>query len=218
MRNLSKYAAFVFAGVLIVGVSGCGTGDTKPESIPGPPTPAPALPNNFEIVQKAFTWGKTFEVKAGGVTHARIVEKLFTWGRTFRYENNNGLLVASAHAKPFSWGVHIDVFDSSGALIGSIKEDLNRSIFSPYTIYHILDANGQEVALSKKYQLFSTDITLTNPRTGQQVANMHRNALNFLGDTWYVSVQNREGVDPRLLVVISAFKTAEDADRAADDD
>jgi uncharacterized protein YxjI len=213
MRNLfglKSLSVVLGLALLAVGMTGCSSSPHKPEAVAGPATPAPSLPASFEIVEKLSMWGNKFDVRANGQVFGRITEEVFSWGRTFRYVDSEGRLVATAHAKPLSWGVNIEVFDSTGAKIGTIKEDLSWNLLRQYTVYHIHDRTGKEVAVSKKYQFLSTDINLTHPTNGKQIANINRAMFNLFGDTWRVTVANSEGVDPRLLVMISAFKTAED--------
>jgi hypothetical protein len=45
------------------------------------------------------------------------------------------------------------------------------------------------------------------------VATIDRPAFNWVSDKWAVSIKNRDAVDPRIIVIIGAYKTAVDNDR-----
>ena len=100
-------------------------------------------------------------------------------------------------------------------MIGTIKEEILKSLFKVYTAYRILDAQDRLVATSEKVEWLSTDIVLRDP-SGRVVAEVRRGFtenLLRLTDRWDVSIRDPQAVDPRMVVMIAAYKSSVDNDR-----
>lgn len=183
--------------------SGCGPSGT--------PSAFKDLPASFEVDERVIAFTTTFDIVSGGKNYGTVSEHLISWGRTFTYTDGTGVQIATAKARVFSWGTHIDVYDASGRLIGSIKEEILNSLFKVHTVYSILDASGNVVARSEKVEFFSTNIAMR--AGGREIATLHRPVFNLAGDTWYVSVNDPSVVDMRVIIMIGAYKTAVDNER-----
>ena len=90
-----------------------------------------------------------------------------------------------------------------------------KSLFKIHTTYSILDASDREIAVSEKVDWISTSVTLSKPNGGV-IATLKRPWLNILADSWTVKVADKSAVDPRLIVMIAAYKTSVDNDRRAE--
>lgn len=170
------------------------------------------LPDDFQIDERVFAWTTTFDVESGGRNYGSIRERVFSLARSFTYTDGTGAVASTARERLLSWGVRIDVHDSAGRLIGSVEEEVLKSLLKVYTTYSIKDAGGNVVAKSEKSEWLATDIVLYD-NSRNVVATLHRPAINWTGDTWNVSIKDRSAVDIRLLVMIGAYKTAVDNDR-----
>ncbi len=190
-----------------------GVGDT----IDG--TTARALPDHYGVKERAFfKWGDTFDVSQDGVTYGTITQKFLHWTKTFQYDDNTGATSAVASVAVFTWGTQIEVVDSRGHKIGTIKEEVFSSFLKSWSTYRILDENGKQVATSQKSEFFSTSFDLT-ANDGHVIATIHRPAFNWFGDNWTVTIKDSSTVDARMEIVIAAFKTSADNDKKkADDD
>ena len=129
--------------------------------------------------------------------------------REFRYKDKTGALVATAKAEFSPFQVIIDVFDARGQKIGTIREQIFSSLFGVVNKYIIFDASNNKIAETDKFQFVATKFTITDNKR-QLVATISRPAFQLMTDKWTVSVHNSDVVDSRILVVIAAFKTAED--------
>lgn len=174
--------------------------------------PAPALPDEFTISERAISLTDTFDIKSDGASLGTITAKLISLTKSFTYEDAKGVCVAKAHARLLSWGTHIDVTDCSGQAIGGIKENVFKSLFKVQTSYAMLDAKGKELATSKKVDWISTDVTIRRP-DGGAIAALHRRAINIISDKWTVKISDHAAVDSRLIVMIAAYKSSVDNDR-----
>ncbi|MBI4348282.1 MAG: hypothetical protein HY553_15685 [Elusimicrobia bacterium] len=189
----------------------------------GTPAAAPVLPANFTLYEKFFTIMDALELKSGNTSYGRITQRFWAWSKAFYWDDPQGRRIANARARILALGSTVDVTDAAGHKIGTIKEEILKSLFKIWTTYKILDPQGRQLASSAKIELFSTEITLKRP-DGRAVALLRRGFKeNFLRltDRWDVTVQDASAVDPRMLVMIAAFKTSVDNDRAreaADDD
>jgi uncharacterized protein YxjI len=195
-----------------------------PVSIAAPATPAaaapsaaPALPDELTIHERVISLTDTFDLKSGGTKYGTITEKFFSLTKSFTYVDAQDDCVAKARARLLSWGTHIDVTDCSDRPIGAIKEDVIRSFFKTWTTYSILDGQGKEIAVSDKVEWISTDLSIRHP-DGRAIAELHRPWLNILSDNWTVKIRDHAAVDPRIIVLIAAYKTSVDNDRRAEED
>ncbi len=176
------------------------------------PNVAPPLPNQFTIRERFFSLTDTFDLKAGNQKLGTLTEKFFSLTKSFLYDDSSGRCAAKARARFFSWGTRIDVANCQGQKIGSIKENVFKSLLKVYTVYSILDAHDREIAKSRKTEWISTDVVLRR-KDGGLIAELRRPWLNVFVDKWTVRVQDARAVDSRLIVMIAAYKTSVDNDR-----
>ncbi len=188
-----------------------GRGQARPTAPPADASNPPELPSSFRVHQKALTLFATrFTIDQGGKNYGTLDEKIFSLTTGFTYKDASGKIQSTAQAKFFSLGSTVDIKDANGKLIGTIQEKIFKSLFKVSTEYSILDANGREIATSDKLELFSTKFTLKD-KAGNIVIEMKRPAFNLISDNWDVKVRDSKAIDPRIVVMIPAFKTAADA-------
>lgn len=203
---MRKYLFSLLAFATIMSLAACEMSSAPPrlaETVPN-------LPNTFTVTEQVSVFQHVFKVEADNhaQTLGSIEEEIFSWARTFKYLDNTGALVATAKARPISWGYTIDVADAHGQPLGTIKEQVFSSLFGISNIYTVLDANDNKIAESDKFQFLDTRFTIKD-NSGQVLATIYRPVTLFC-DQWSVSYVNKDAVDSRLLVMIAAFKTAED--------
>ena len=187
------------------------------DSIPVPAQglPAPEVPATFSIYERFFAFTDTFDIKADDATLGMIRERLISFTKSFVYTDAGKNKVAEARARFFALGSTVDVTDGAGRKIGTIKEDILKSLFKVYTQYQILDAAGRPIASSEKVEWLSTEIVLRDP-SGRVIAEVRRGFkenLLRLTDRWDVSIRDPKAVDARMIVMIAAYKSAVDNDR-----
>lgn len=186
--------------------------------------PAPEIPSSFSIYERFFSlFVEKFDLKdPSGRAFGRIEGKFFRLTKSFEYLDAGGNKVAEARARFFALGSTVDVTDAQGRSIGTIKENILKSLFKVYTNYSILDSGGRVAAESEKVEWLSTQITMRAP-DGRVVAEVRRgfkeNLFRFT-DRWDVKILDPKAVDPRLVVMIGVYKSSVDNDRrkkASDD-
>lgn len=175
-----------------------------------------ALPNEFLIDEKLIAIGNKFTIKSSNTIPGTIEEKIFSIGKTFTLYNDKHEPVAVAHERVLSWGVNIDVTDCNGQKLGSVHEEIIKSMFHAFTTYSILDANDRVLAQSEKIDFISTDFQIFD-KSNTPVARIYRGAFQFLTDKWQVTIRSQD-LDPRLYVFIAAYKTAADNEKSNNDD
>ena len=176
---------------------------------------AAEFPSEFTIREEFFSLTTSLDVKAGGKDFGTVSQKLLSLTRSFRYTDAAGACLAEARSRILTWGSHVDVTDCSGTKIGGIKEQVFKSLFKVHTTYSILDAADRVVAVSTKVEWISTFLEMTKP-TGEQVATMQRPWLSIPTDRWTIKIVDKTAVDPRLIVMIAAYKTSVDNARRKD--
>lgn len=168
-----------------------------------------SVPDQFKAREQLITIGTDVELYANKTRLGEVEQRTIRLTPTFDLYNIDGKKVASARQKIFSWGTSIEVKDCEGKLIGSVKENIFSSIWNFYTRYDILDANEKIIAASKKMEFFTTNFTIFN-NSNEEVLKMTRPMINIINDVWTVSISKSGVVDPRILTMIPAFKTAAD--------
>ena len=171
----------------------------------------PSIPNQFTLNERTVSFTTTLDLQDDDGTFGRIDEKFFKLTKSFNYTDSSGYKVAEAREKLFSWGVQVDVFDCQGQKIGTIKENILKSLFKTSTTYTIENAIGNVVAVSNKVDIVATSFTLKDP-SGKKIATLKRSMFSLFGDNWNVKVYNHDILDPRILVMIGAYKTSTDND------
>ncbi len=177
--------------------------------------PVPKLQDEFILNERIISLTTTLDLEDDNGKFGTIKEKLISLARSFTYTGPSNETIATAKQKLFSWGVQIDVFDCARKKIGTIKENILKSMFKTYTTYSIEDASGEIVAISKKVSWLATSFSLKTPE-GKDIAKMKRPVINFFGDKWKMQIENHKQVDPRLYIMIAAYKTSADNQRSSD--
>jgi uncharacterized protein YxjI len=168
----------------------------------------PKLSKQFTMTEALISWGTTLSIEStDGQSLGEVKSKILSLTDTFTYYDSAGTQIAQAREEMFSWGTNIKVFDCSDKLIGSIKEEVLKGLLSFSTYYQILDQNGKQIAESTKFELGDADISITST-SGTPLVKMNRPWFS-LTDNWTVDVLN-QGIDSRILVMVSAFKTHKD--------
>ncbi len=173
------------------------------------------LPNQFVVREKFFAIGNDFEIYSSDEKKfaGKIVQKILNWTTTFELLDEKGVLVAKAKSRFWALGSTIDVTDDKDVKIGTVKEDILKSLWKITTTYSILNTKDQVVGTSEKLDLFSTKIDVKDSK-GQVVFQTKRPWINLVTDKWETSYSGTT-LDPRLLVFIPAYKTAADNYRHA---
>jgi uncharacterized protein YxjI len=203
VTGLSVIAKMVFGSALY------GNNITPSGAVAG----APDYPSEFEVRHVMLSWTHQFNIETPSNPNVGLIQENFlTFGRTFKLYDSNGALVAKAHQKFFSLGVHIDIVDADDRPIASLQEDILNSLFKVVTQYRILGSDGKtQIGESDKLGLWTTDIQIKD-REGIPVMTLHRPFWNWPTDNWSVMVHSNE-IDERIAPLIAAFKSAQDAER-----
>lgn len=167
------------------------------------------LPVKFKAQEELISIGTDVLLSDGKVRFGEIEERTLRLTPTFELFNIDGLKIATASKKFFSWGTTIEVKDCEDNLIGSVKENIFKSFFKFYTSYDILDSTGKTVATTKKFEFFAPEFIVTNVKN-EELMILKRRTFNILVDTWNVEILRKDVVDPRIMIMIPAFKTSAD--------
>ncbi len=174
--------------------------------------PIPKLPDQFILNERLLSFSTTLDIESEGETLGKITERIISLTRSFDYDDFDGNRLATAKEKILSWGTQIDVFDCQNNKIGTIKENVLKSLLKYYTTYSILDSEGNQIAFSKKTEWLTTSLKLYD-NSGKTVTTIDRPMFNLMGDNWTVNISNHKTIDPRILIVIAAYKTSVDNSR-----
>jgi uncharacterized protein YxjI len=144
-----------------------------------------------------------------------IQRQLFKGTPTFELSDAQGRELGEARTEFFSWGTTNDVYDAENHKIGSFKKEVINSYldkamsFGHDNDYEILDGNGNKIGTCDKSGFAAPEFTFRD-NAGQVTAKVQRNWINTLGDKWTVDILRPDEIDPRLVAIMPAFKTAAD--------
>lgn len=176
--------------------------------------PMPNLPSQFSLTERWLSWTTKFDLASESGSHGTVTEKLLSLTMSFEYRDDRNQLIAKARETFFSWGSEVVVYDCEDHKIGMIKEQVFKSLFKAYTTYAISDAADQPVGVSQKTEFFSANFSVTDT-AGRDVAVITCPFFR-LRDKWQLTVVDKAPIDMRLIVMIGAYKTAKDHQRAAE--
>ena len=177
--------------------------------------PVPDLPNDFILNERVIAWSTTLDLEDEEGKFGKVAERITSLTRSFNYDDQNDNRIATARQKILSWGIQVDVFDCENNKIGTIKENVIKSLLKVNTEYSILDPHGNLIAQSNKVDWLATSFTLKDD-WGAVVATIERPMFNWFGDNWTINIVNNDVVDPRVLVMIGAYKTSVDNQRRSE--
>ena len=169
------------------------------------------VPKKFMARESLFSSRATdMTFDAGGNRIAKIEERLLSATTTFDLYDNKRQKIATARQRMFSGGTEIEIKDCAGKMIGKIKERVFHNMFDIYSKYSILDASGAVVAESEKKEILAPSFSVTGTN-GKQLMKMRLSTFSTRSlDEWVVEILNDTQADPRILLMIPAFKTSAD--------
>lgn len=179
-----------------------------------PMAPRATLPQQFTVQGKFISIGTDMTFSDAKGPFASIEQRTLNLNKTFEYFDSGHNLSAKAKQQFFTLGAKIDITDSSGKAIGTVEENVLKSLFKVKTSYLIKDASGKSVGQSEKLDWTGTTVTFQDT-SGKHLAKMERPMWDMGGATWTVNVEPNLPFDSRLILFVPAFKTAADSARSA---
>lgn len=175
---------------------------------------APRLPDEFTITERIISLVTTFDLAANKRSLGTVQKRFLSLATKFDWYDPSGALVATGRKQILSWGATVDVFDAENVKLGTIKEQVFRSLLKVYTYYSILDASGKQIAESEKVDWLATKFTIRDNK-GYVVAEISRPWINWFRDRWTAKISDHKAIDSRLMVMIGVYKTDVDNARRA---
>lgn len=170
--------------------------------------------SQLNVNQRLLSFGTDFDIRSSGAPAGKVVQKVLNVGRTFELRNEKNELVAAAHQRVISLGVKIDVRDCNNQPIGSLQENILKSLLKVQTVYSIFNGQNQLVGQSVKLDWFGTDIRFYDS-SGRLAATLSRPYWRLLVDKWTLSLGSA-ALDQRVLLFAAAYKTTVDRERRDD--
>jgi uncharacterized protein YxjI len=158
-QTLRNITVGLLVGATVLGAGGCSHGVKTGVEVAGgsaaivrvaDPHKSITLPADYQLKERAISLTNEFEVVSGNKVFGKVEQKLLSLTHAFTFKDASGDVVARAAAEPFSWGVKIAVTDAGGSTIGTIKENVLKSMLRVSSEYEVFDAAGKKVATSKR--------------------------------------------------------------------
>ena len=213
MKNIKKYEDFHNEGLLknaiiggaLVGALATGAGYLHDKSVE--PTEISQsthnnIPSQFKMKSKILTIGTDmFVTDDNNSNYGKVEERILSLGTKFEYKDNTGKIVATAKEEILTWSTKIDITDSSGKFIGSVEQEIMESLLSWYSIYSIKDANGNQIAKSKKIDFWTSNVDIFD-MSNNIIGNFSQESFT-IGHEWDISITGN--IDKRLIIFIPSF-------------
>ena len=157
----------------------------------------------FVLDEKAFTIGTDLEVKDYGI----VSERTLSLTRSFEI---TGKLPGSSSEEFFSSSTKYVVKDDHQRVLATITKEVISSFFTVAgNKYSITDNEGVKIAESELSSGWRPTITITENNGAKSVLV----ASGFRYYTWHITQDSSSKLDPRVLWIIAASKTAGDNDK-----
>lgn len=158
----------------------------------------------LRLKERYFSIGTSVGLYIDGQEVAQLEEKVLSLSTTIILKVKNKI-VAKSEKKMFSFGSKTEITDCDGNLIGTIEEQVLKSLTSISSQYNLYDKNHVFLANSEMSQFLSTSLVIKG-KDGQLTAI--RDRINIMSDSWTI---NQVGnLDQRLLLFIPVMKTLSD--------
>ena len=102
-----------------------------------------SIPDEVTLKEKVLAIGTDFKI-IGNDQIGTIKQKVVNITTTFDMYDNDENLVARSEKKLISWGSKTEIYDENHNKIGSIEEEILKSLFKVVTEYRIFDTNGKQ--------------------------------------------------------------------------
>lgn len=168
----------------------------------------PNIGSSAAVKEKLISLVSTFSVESEHGELGMIKKKVISAASQYYWKDSGGETIATARRKLLSFGTEITVYNCKGSKIGSIEEEVLKSLIKVKTVYKIKDHRGHEVATSKKLDLGATSMTVS--RDGEKLAKLKLPFVR-IKDNWEIQVYDNNVIDSRILIMLGVFKT--DADK-----
>lgn len=166
-----------------------------------------AIPEQFTVTEKLFSWTTAFEIEANGYPLGRVERRILGQAPLqYDFYDINNYLMAQGTMRWFTFGAVFDVTDWNRNLIGTVEEEVftflpSFELFSPY----------REKLAHAKMNFWGTKYTVTDPVTDIEIATLTRPFFSF-NSQWTVTITNPEvfaskNISPSLFIIVAAFQT-----------
>lgn len=157
----------------------------------------------YVLNEKSLTFGTTLSIEGCG----EVSEQTISLTRSFSI---TGKLSGSSSEEFFSTSTTYNIKDGEGHVLAKVKKDAVMSFFTFMgNIYTIYDTDDHEIAKSELSKGIRPTFTITE-KTG---AISKLTASGWFYYTWEIRQGADSHLDPRVLWIIAASKTAADNDK-----
>jgi len=204
---------FLLSTLALFPSAGCTTSSTTSSSEGGAVATAAerGLSSSMTMKEIYFAYGTDLTISDGAGKIGTVEQRTLKFTPCFEYRDTNGKVLAYTSQNVFSFGTHIDIFDSEGTKIGALQDKVFSNLLSISRVFSLQDANGKEIGTSEKFDFFATTVTIYTPDR-KVLASIHRPAFDVGLADWTIDIPG--DVDKRLVVFIPAYKTHSDNHKA----
>lgn len=159
---------------------------------------------NFQLEEKAFTIGTDLNITKGG--SGVIEERTISIGRTFEIK---GQYACRSETKVFALGTSFTI-SVDGHPIAIIEKQVVESMFTFMgNVFVIKDPQGGEIARSELTRGLRPTIRIKESNGSMSILA----ASGWRYYTWDIVQDPNSKLDPRILFIIAASKTAKDNEK-----
>ncbi len=134
-----------------------------------------------------------------------LYRRVLSLNTVYDFYDNQNQAISTAQSHFFSYGYHLDVFDTNKEMLGSVEE----KIFNWFPSFEIFSADGVSLA-NASMNFWGTKFTLYDGRSDRVLAEMSRPFFR-MRNFWTIDIKNMSRIqerklDPRLLLTVLAVQ------------
>ena len=136
----------------------------------------------------------------------KVHKKWLNLRTRFDLKDKNGDLVAFGENELISIGTITNFYDCDGNFIGRLDEEFLKSLLKLRTSYVYFDEQELPIAQSTKLEFIVSRFFLSDYHSGEELLKIKQN-YHLLKYNWDIEFFDNSILDPRIVLLIPAFKT-----------
>lgn len=166
-----------------------------------------SLPNQLFVHEHWISLTKSYDIETKTQKLGTLYKRFFSFLLTYDFYDPMNVQTATAEARFFSLGAHLDIYDQSHNFIGGVEE----KIFNFFPTFEIVGADSYTKLARAEMNFWGTKFYIYDPNTSKEMAVMSRNYFR-LKDDWSINITNKKlleqkNIDPKVFMTVLAVQS-----------
>jgi hypothetical protein len=171
-------------------------------------------PYEFDIRKDPYLFSTHFQIDSTNTYTGTVKKSAFRLRTEYELSDENGWQATGKRrimtllGDLFTWGVEIDIYDTSGVQIATVDGQAGTSNIAKFNLYEYDDeGNHTRVGVAFLDGDFDTFTLFPDENNPEPIAKLERYNVSISGqiDYWKIKVYHPEQIDDRLVRIFAAF-------------